>query len=85
MRIMQQIYSGEHLDIPGNKMEKKLVYLLSSGDYSNIVMEELSAVEEWINGDTSDLKQDEDVSDHEYVIKLAWMTQTEIDNLPEAE
>lgn len=67
-------------------MEKKLVYLFTDGNYSNVVFTDLDAITAWINADTESLKQDDPFTeDYEYTIKLAWMTQEEIDNLPEAE
>lgn len=67
-------------------MEKKLVYLFTDGNYSNVVFTDLDAITAWINADIEFLKSDDpSTEDYEYTIKLAWMTQEEIDNLPEAE
>lgn len=67
-------------------MEKILVYVFNNGDYSNIVFTDSDAITAWINADTEFLKSDDpSTEDFEYTIKLAWMTQEEIDNLPEAE
>jgi hypothetical protein len=65
--------------------KKQLVCVFSDGmDYSNIVLD-ISGAMEWIKADMQDISEGEDVSDREYTIRLAWMTQSEIDNLPEAE
>jgi hypothetical protein len=65
---------------------KKLVYLFTDGNYSNVVFQDLGGITAWIEADTETLKpEDPNTEDYEYTIKLGWMTQEEIDNLPEAE
>lgn len=71
--------------VPAGPNEKKLVYLFSDGmDYKNIALEEISAIDEWIKAD-AEMMDDEELKELEYTIRLTRMTQTEIDNLPEAE
>lgn len=66
-------------------MEKKTVFYFSDGaDYSGVVFEYLSAIEEWIKADIEELS-DEELDEREYTINVGRMTQQEIDNLPEAE
>ena len=69
--------------------DKKLMVIFSdNADVSNIVLGEypngLSAVDEWIKNDIIELP-DHEKEEVEYTISFKWMTQEEIDNLPEAD
>lgn len=60
--------------------------MYSDGNYSNVVFTDIDTVKDWIVADTECLKQDDpSTEDYEYTIKIAWMTQEEIDNLPDDE
>ena len=71
-------------------MGKKLMVIFSDNvDVSNNVLGEypdgLGAVMEWIKADMEELKDNEEKEEAEFTITFKWMTQEEIDNLPEAE
>ncbi len=64
-------------------MEKKMYYKIDNGDVYQIVDE--SIFMDIIKGEASDYNEYKNEQDKpEWIITLAWMTQEEYENLPEA-
>lgn len=64
-------------------MNKTKVYLYSdNAEITDLICFDLSTIFEMIDADTENHQEGED---YQYTITVAWMTEREIQNLPEAE
>lgn len=63
-------------------MEKQLVYKFDYGDGTWVILHELTAITEWIKADMEMLTPEEQEK-MEFIIRPTYMTQEELDNLPE--
>lgn len=67
--------------------DKIKVYLFSCEDYEDLVFTDLSGITEWIEADAEGVTEESFSmpEDFEYTIKIAFLTQEEIDNASETD